>query len=90
MTFGNYTQAQCNPKFKLQPEEELQFAKFIVNHAADAAFWLGSDARFLYVNDVACRLLGYSREELLSLVILEGNVRFRNLLYKLLALDLRS
>lgn len=64
MTFGNYIQAQSNPN-TLQPEEELQFAKFLVNHTVDAAFWLGPDARFLYVNDVACRLLGYSRKELL-------------------------
>lgn len=69
MTFGNVIPDQRDPPFPVQPQEELQFAKFLVNHAADAAFWLGPDARFLYVNDVACRNLGYSREELLSLTM---------------------
>ena len=69
MTFGNDTPNQPNPPFTLQLQEELQFAKLLVNHVADAAFWLGSDARFLYVNDVACRKLGYSREELLCLTM---------------------
>jgi PAS domain S-box-containing protein len=69
MAFGNYIPDQHNPPLTLQVEEELEFAKFLVNHVADAAFWLGSDARFLYVNDVSCRKLGYCREELLSLTM---------------------
>lgn len=69
MTFDNVIPDQRDPPFRVQPQEELQFAKFLVNHFADAVFWLGSDARFLYVNDMACRKLGYSREELLSLTM---------------------
>lgn len=67
MTFGSHILGLSNSQFTLQPEEELQFAKFLVNHATDAVFCLGSDAQFLYVNDGVCRLLGYSCEELLSL-----------------------
>lgn len=69
MAFDNGNLAQRNPQSTLQIEDELQFAKFLVNHAADAAFWLMPDAQFLYVNNAACRLLGYSREELLSLTM---------------------
>jgi two-component system cell cycle sensor histidine kinase/response regulator CckA len=50
-------------------EEALQFTQFSIDRAGDAAFWMGSDAHFLYVNDAACRALGYSREELLSMTV---------------------
>jgi len=57
-------------------EEELLFTQFSMDHAADAAFWMGSDARFFYVNDVACRSLGYLREELLSMRIHDIDLNF--------------
>ena len=50
-------------------EEALQFTQFAIDHSSDAAFWLGSDARFIYVNDVASSVLGYSRNELLSMTV---------------------
>ncbi len=42
-------------------EEELRLTQFSIDPAADAAFWVGPDARFLFVNEAACRSLGYSR-----------------------------
>ncbi len=50
-------------------EHALQLTQFAVDRAADAIFWMGPDARFFYVNDEACRSLGYSREELLSMTV---------------------
>ncbi len=50
-------------------EAALQFAQFAIDRAGDAAFWLDSQARFFYVNDAACRSLGYSREEFLSMTV---------------------
>ncbi len=35
-----------------------------LNASSDAAFLLNEQGRFVYVNDAACRSLGYSREEL--------------------------
>lgn len=60
---------QHNPPLTLQSNEELRFAKLLMNHLTDAVFWLGPDAQFLYVNDTLCCWLEYSREELLSLKI---------------------
>ena len=48
-------------------EEELRMFRFSMDQASDAIFWLNRDAGFTYVNDEACRSLGYTREELLGL-----------------------
>ena len=50
-------------------EEALRLTQFSVENAGDAVFWMGSDARFIFVNDAACSSLGYSREELLSMTV---------------------
>jgi len=50
-------------------EEVLRLTQFAIDHSSDAAFWMGSDARFFYVNDAACRALGYTREELLAMTV---------------------
>jgi PAS domain S-box-containing protein len=50
-------------------EEQLRFMQFAVEHTANAAFWMGPDAQFTYVNEAACRSLGYTREELLSMTV---------------------
>lgn len=50
-------------------QKELQLAKFSIERGADAAFWIGPDGRFLFINEAAWRRLGYAREELLSLTV---------------------
>jgi PAS domain S-box-containing protein/putative nucleotidyltransferase with HDIG domain len=50
-------------------EEDLRLTQFSVDCAAEAIFWIGEDARFYYVNNHACDVLGYSRQELLSLSV---------------------
>ncbi len=50
-------------------EEILRFTQFSIDKTADAAFWMGPDARFIYVNEAASRSLGYSRKELLSMTV---------------------
>ena len=50
-------------------EETLSYIQFAIDHAVDPAFFIRRDGRFFYVNEAACRTLGYSREELLSLSV---------------------
>lgn len=50
-------------------EDALKFTQFAIDHYSDGAFWMGPDARFIYVNDAACRSLGYSRSELLTMTV---------------------
>ncbi len=57
-------------------EETLQLTQFSVDCSADAVFWIGSDAKLLYVNDAASRTLGYSPEELLTMTFHDINPDF--------------
>jgi len=52
---------------KIRAEEALRLTQFSIDHMADAAFWMEKNAKFFYVNDAACRSLGYSRKELLKM-----------------------
>jgi PAS domain S-box-containing protein len=61
-----------------QAEHALRFTQFAVDHAAEAAFWMGSDARFIYVNEAASAALGYSRKELLSKTVHDIAPAFSN------------
>ncbi len=51
----------------------LRFTQFAIDRALDQAFWMTEDGRFFYVNDAACRSLGYSREELLEMSVPDIN-----------------
>jgi len=52
-----------------QAEDALLFTQFAVDNAADQMFWIDEDGHFKYVNNPACRALGYSREELLRMSV---------------------
>jgi len=60
----------------LQSELEFKFAHFLINNAVDAAFCLGANWQFLYVNDATCRMTEYSREELLSMTLPDIDLDF--------------
>ncbi|UCH06142.1 MAG: PAS domain S-box protein [Deltaproteobacteria bacterium] len=50
-------------------EELLRLTQFSIQRSSEAAFWINPDGRFSYVNEAACRSLGYSREELLEMTV---------------------
>ncbi len=52
---------------KQELDRQLRMASFSLDSISDAAFWIRSDASFIYVNDAACRRLGYTREELMTM-----------------------
>ncbi|UZD98319.1 PAS domain S-box protein [Pseudomonas corrugata] len=52
-----------------EAEGRLSLMDFALSHVHEAAFLVDSQARFRYVNDEACRSLGYSREELLRMTV---------------------
>ncbi len=52
-----------------------KFAAFAVENLSDGTFLISKDGRLRYVNDAACRMLGYKREELLGMNMLQINPR---------------
>ena len=57
--------------FRKHAEESLRFTQFAVDHSADMNIWLDEEARLVYVNQAACDMLGYSKEELLKMTIFD-------------------
>ena len=64
-----------------EKEEILRFTQFSVDHSAEADFWLDLNARFIYLNDAACRSLGCTRAELLSMTLLDINPDISEILW---------
>jgi PAS domain S-box-containing protein len=54
---------------RLKLEERLRLTQFSVDHFTDSSIWLSPQGEILYVNDAACRWLGYSQDELLAMHI---------------------
>lgn len=76
MVFDNYISEQRTSQVAQQLEKELQLTKLLANRVIDAVFWVKPNARFSYVNDAACSLVGCSREELLCMNIQDLNLEF--------------
>ncbi|MHB1184924.1 MAG: PAS domain S-box protein [Desulfobulbia bacterium] len=52
-----------------QAEQDIALLSFALNNVHEAAFLIDENARFQYINEEACRILGYSRDELLDLSV---------------------
>ncbi len=50
-------------------ESQMRILDFALNRVSESAFLMDEEAHFRYVNDEACRILGYSRHELLALSV---------------------
>jgi PAS domain S-box-containing protein len=58
---------------RIQLEEKLRLTQFTLDRAADMIFWVAPDGHFTYVNNTASRVLGYTREELLTMAVFDIN-----------------
>jgi len=57
-------------------EEEITLLSFALDNVREAALLMDDTARFHYVNDEACRVLGYTRAELLDMSMLDVDPEF--------------
>jgi len=55
---------------------ELRFASFTLENITDALYWIARDGHFVRVNDAVSAMLGYSKEELLSMSIWDVDPNF--------------
>jgi PAS domain S-box-containing protein len=56
--------------------ETLRIAQFCLEQVADAILWIGPEGDIHYVNEEACRSMGYSRQELLSMKVSDIDPNF--------------
>ncbi|MHC4926077.1 MAG: PAS domain S-box protein [Planctomycetota bacterium] len=54
---------------RIENQRALQFTQFATDHAGEAVFWINHEGRFIYVNELACKVLGYPRDELLTMSV---------------------
>ena len=54
-------------------EEALRLTQFAVEHSSESIYWVRSDGRITYANKAACRALGYSSDELISMTVPDIN-----------------
>lgn len=54
-----------------QIEDRLRATQYAVDHAADQIFVIGPTGNFLDVNGAACRRLGYAKQELLTMSVMD-------------------
>ncbi|MEJ2200385.1 MAG: response regulator [Desulfuromonadaceae bacterium] len=52
-----------------QAQDEIALLNFALNHVHEAAYLIDENGHFRFVNEDACRALGYSREKLLTLEV---------------------
>ena len=57
-------------------EEELSITKFVFDNMADAALWINSYGQIFYVNNAACKSLGYLHQELLTMKVFDIDNNF--------------
>ncbi len=62
--------------------DDLKIFKLLCDNSSDAHFLLGRDARFKYVNQTACDMLGYSKEDLLKLSVPDVDVSYGIVKYR--------
>ncbi len=76
MTFKKSISVQHNSQDTLSKKTELEFSQLLIDRLIDAVFCIQLNARFVYVNDAGCNLVGYGREELLCMSMQDLNWEF--------------
>lgn len=63
-------------------ESALRLSQFYLDKFKDSIFFVNSDAQLVYVNEAACRHLGYSRAQLLTMTVYDINPNFSTVAWR--------
>jgi len=63
---------------RVRDERALQLMKYSVDNSNEAVMWVLPSGRFSYVNQAACRQLGFSAEELVSLRVQDIDIHVKD------------
>jgi diguanylate cyclase (GGDEF)-like protein/PAS domain S-box-containing protein len=58
-------------------EKSLRLAQYSLDHVEEEIFWITREARIIDANALACKALGYSREELINLSVADVDPVFQ-------------
>jgi PAS domain S-box-containing protein len=58
-----------------QAGQWLEVLKHSIDSAADGVYWLKEDGQFFYANESGCRALGYTRDEMMRMSVVDVNPR---------------
>ena len=61
---------------KEKDKQRLLPYEFALNNSVDAIYWFTLDAKVIYVNDAACKMLGYTQEEFLGMSLEQMDPQF--------------
>lgn len=61
---------------RVEAEKRLKMIEMAVNSSAEAVYINNKELSIIYVNNEACRMLGYSRDELLNMKIVEIDAKY--------------
>ena len=59
-----------------ESSNNLDLKQYTIDHVLDGIYWCDEQARILDVNDSACKMVGYSREELTSMTVAQLDLNF--------------
>ncbi len=77
VTWSNTTERDSTPWFddvaNGDSEAHPRIAQFTIDQSADAVYWVREDGSLAYFNETAASMLGYSREEMAALLVMDIN-----------------
>ena len=77
VTWSNITERDSTPWFddvaNGDSETHTRIAQFTIDQSADAVYWVREDGSLAYFNETAASMLGYSREEMAALLVMDIN-----------------
>ena len=66
---------------RIKMENELKVTQFSVDRAVDTICWVRPDSYFVYANEAACKMFGYSLEEMLQMKVHDTHPNYDQVQY---------